>query len=197
MNTIRIILVSVFIGITVCCLSGCDGNGKREKENQTAKEQAIKDNQKKIEAARLKKIDRLRIEIGGQLYVLAFIYAGITLLGPTILEKTRKIVTKQFKISKDNQIVLAVSLYSLIVMVAIFFAFNNPNLIPVQQGVLILLAASCYPFLAHIIPSIKTEDKVRMKAALTQIKSLFFIIVVFYIIFRFISPEGFGQIMLG
>jgi hypothetical protein len=118
------------------------------------------------------------------------------LIGPSATEKTREIVAAKFKLSKQNQVMIANLLYWFGVVVVLLLSLFNTHLQTVKLSVFLLLGASAYPFFVHVLPSIETKDKTRMKAAIGQVKSFFTLIFIFYVILKVLSPEGFGEIAI-
>jgi hypothetical protein len=167
-------------------LTGCPPS--EEKIKQEVKHQ--------IEQQRVEKLSQLRDRISSSFLLGAIIYVCITLVGPSVAEGVRGSVAKQLNWSKSGQVYFAKFAYwATIVIVGIVSLFNQ-HLSSMKPAVWLLLGASAYPFFVHVIPSIEAEDKARRKSAMGQVKSLLMLIFIFYVVLRFLSPEGFGEIKL-
>lgn len=123
-------------------------------------------------------------------------YVFITLVGPSVAEGARSAVAKQFNWAKSDQIDFAKVAYWGTIGSVLVFSFFNQHLSSMKPTVWLLLGATAYPFFIHVLPSIEADDKPRRKAAMGQIKSLLMLIFIFYVVLRFLSPDGFGEIKL-
>jgi hypothetical protein len=149
-----------------------------------------------IEQQRVEKLSDLRSGISSSFLFGTIVYVLITLVGPSVAEGARSTIAKQFNWSKNEQIVIAkVAYWGAIGSVAVF-SFFNQHLASMKPAVWLLLGATAYPFFIHVLPSIEDDDKPRRKAAMGQIKSLLMLIFIFYVVLRFLSPDGFGEIKL-
>lgn len=181
----RIILVFA-VCFAVFSLSSCYEDEARIESNQ----------KKKIEQARIVRLDELRSKLSSSFLLGALGYVCVGLLGPSATEGTRKFVADQFKMSKEDQISLATGIYWTVVGVIFLFSIFNRHLGPVRPAVWLLLGGTAYPFFVHVLPSLESGDKMRRKAAVGQMKSFFMLIFIFYIILRCLGPDGFGDIKL-
>jgi hypothetical protein len=138
------------------------------------------------------KLEEYRQRLNPQLLIGTIVYIFIILVGPSIAEGFQSTVVKKFDLSKSVQITTAKILYFSTIVVLFLISFADKYLSIMHKQVWLLLAATLYPFLVHFLPSIEADDKERRKAAVNQIKSLFMLIFVFYVISRLLSVDGFG-----
>jgi Na+/phosphate symporter len=150
----------------------------------------------KAERARIAKLSELRKQVSSAFLLGAIGFVCIGLLGPTVTEASRKYVAEQFRLSISDQVFLAKALYWSGISVVLVFSLFNAHLKNVQPAVWLLLGATAYPFFVHVIPSLEAGDKMQRKAAVAQIKSFLMLIFIFYVILRFLSPDGFGNIQM-
>lgn len=186
MTALRRIILVFAACFAVVNLTGCyeDGNN------------AVDTYKKQIEQARKTKLGELTSKLSSSFLLGALGYVCIGLLGPSATEGTRKFLAEQFKMSKENQISLATWIYWTVVVGVFVFSIFNQHLGAVRPAVWLLLGGTAYPFFVHVLPSLEAGDKLRRKAAVGQMKSFFMLIFIFYIILRFLSPDGFGDIKL-
>lgn len=184
--------LSRFILVFVACFAVISLTSCYEDE----KKEAIETYQKQVEQARNAKLGELRSKLSSSFLLGALGYVCIGLLGPSATEGTRKFVAEQFKMSKEDQISLATGIYWTVVGIIFVFSIFNRHLGTVRPAVWLLLGGTAYPFFVHVLPSLEAGDKMRRKAAVGQMKSFFMLIFIFYIILRFLSPDGFGDIKL-
>lgn len=147
-----------------------------------------------IEHQRIEKLHILRSQISSSFTLGSLVFICISFFGPTLAEKARASLAKQFHLSETDQVSIAKVLYWLAAGTVALMAVFNEQLGAVRQSVFLLLGATAYPFFVHVVPSIRTGDKLRRKAAVVQIKSFLMLIFIFYVILQFLSPEGFGRI---
>ena len=149
-----------------------------------------------LEQKRVEKLSELRSRISSSFLLGAVAYVFVTLVGPSVAERARSTAAKQFNWTKSDQIDLAKVAYWGIVGSVVVFSLFNQDLSSIQPAVWLLVGATAYPFFIHVLPSIEADDKPRRKAAMGQIKSLLMLIFIFYVVLRFLSPDGFGEIKL-
>jgi len=176
---------STLIAATVCCaallLTGCiDGDDERTK----------------AEEERRARLLEFRGQISSAFLLGAIGYVCIGLLGPTVAEASRRHVAEQLKLSASAQVSLAKGVYWSVICVLFLFSLFNAHLSTVKPAVWLLLGATAYPFFVHMLPSLKAGDILRRKAAVAQIKSFLMLIFIFYVILRFLIPDGFGPIQI-
>jgi magnesium-transporting ATPase (P-type) len=186
MNVMLRCFFCFFIILSIFCLAGCGDSD----------EELIEKYKNKIENDRIEKLSGLRSTLSSSFLLGAILYVCVVLIGPSATEKTREIVAAKFKLSKQNQVMIANLLYWFGVVVVLLLSLFNTHLQTVKLSVFLLLGASAYPFFVHVLPSIETKDKTRMKAAIGQVKSFFTLIFIFYVILKVLSPEGFGEIAI-
>ena len=142
------------------------------------------------------RIEEYGQRLNPQLLIGTIVYIFITLVGPSIAEGVQSTVVKKFNLSKSVQITTAKILYFSAIVGLFLLSFADKHLSKMNKQVWLLLAATLYPFLVHFLPSIEADDKDRRKAAVNQIKSLFMLIFVLYVIARLLRPDGLGVIRL-
>jgi hypothetical protein len=154
-------------------------------------EDGVKHVSERIQTAKNEAISNLRAEVQGRLILVSLIAVTLLFLGSSIAENTRSAIMQHFQLSREIQVKVAVILFILISMLLFLSSFVINELKLVQQGVWILVAGSALPFFWEYIPALEGGDKAGRKAALSKIKSLLFIIIVYWIVFRLLSTEGF------
>lgn len=184
---VRRLAITIAIGLSVFAVTGCF---------EGLKDDAIKDYQRQVEAARVAKLIELRGRLSSSFFIGAIGYVCIGLLGPTVAERFRRVVAEKFKMSTKDQVALAKGAYWTVIVVVLLFSLFNHHLGTVRPAVWLLLGGTAYPFFVHVIPSLELNDKMRRKAAVGQIKSFLMLIFIFYVILRFLSPGGFGDIKI-
>lgn len=183
----------IFITLSFLCIVwGCAKSPPPADPIAIAKAEIIK----QMEYERNTKLEAIKEDLKEAFLLGTIIYVSIGLAGPAVAEGARKIVTQRFHLSPKAQIKLAASLYLAVMSSFFIFSILNKDLRTVIWPVILLLAATAYPFFIHVIPSIKTEEKMRRKAAVAQIKAFLMLILIFYIILKTLSPEGFGSIQM-
>ncbi len=148
------------------------------------------------DSERVQRLNELRERVSGSFFLGSLCYIAAAFAGPSVAEASRKAIADKFKMSIEDQVTFAKSVYWTVVGIVVLVSFFDDHLSDVKPAVWILLGASAYPFFAHVIPSLYTQDKMRRKAALAQIKTFFMLIFIFDVILRFLSPEGFGNLQL-
>jgi len=166
-------------------LTGCPGD-----------EEKIEAHDKAVAKARVEKLDQFRDKVRSSFLLGALGFVCISFFAPTIAEEGRKFAAKQFSLSDETQVKIAVRTYWAVVSSVALFSLLDKSLSTVFPAIFLLLGATAYPFFVHILPSIPAHDKMRRKAAMAQMKSFVMLIFIFYIILRFLSPDGFGDIQL-
>lgn len=183
----RNLIIALMLALAALALTGC---------YEEEKKKAVEDYQRQVEQVRVAKLHELRGRLSSSFFIGAIGYVCIGLLGPSLAEGTRKVVADQFKLSIEDQVSLAKGVYWTTVVIVVLFSFFNTHLGAVRPAVWLLLGGTAYPFFVHVIPSLEAADKLRRKAAIGQIKSFLMLIFIFYVILRFLSPDGFGDIKL-
>ena len=140
------------------------------------------------------RLAKMRDQVTTSFFVGSLIYVCVGLMGPTVSENARLWAASQFKLSSKNQIALAWLLYAVAIGLTLWITFKSEYLTPSWPSVIILLAGTFYSFLGEVIPSLRTGEVNRRKLGVGQIKSFFMLIAIFYVIMKFLSPEGLGDL---
>ena len=140
------------------------------------------------------KLSKMREQVTISFLVGAIVYVCAGLMGPTVSERGRQWAAEKFRLSTADQITAAYWIYGACVIATLVATVFSDHLRPTFMAVMILLAGTFYSFKCHVIPGLLKGDVNRRKMAVGQIKSFFMLIVIFYIIMKFLSPEGMGQI---
>jgi hypothetical protein len=148
------------------------------------------------ERERISRLTEIRSKFSAPCLLGALGFVCLTFLGPTVLEGARRTIAEKYNLSKSAQHEIALLLYLGIVAGILLMAFFNSHLSAVKPAIFLLIGATAYPFFIHVLPSIQTEDASRRKTAVAQIKSFVMLIFIFYVVLRFLSPDGFGAIQL-
>jgi hypothetical protein len=177
MNVARIFLFASSLMLVAGSLAGC-GGGESTVE--------------RAERLRREQLAQEYSQWSGIAFLFAAIYVAVILLGPSVIEWSRGQIVRHFNWSKETQIEMAQWIYFGITATIGIGTLISPHLWAIKLAVVILVGATLQPFFNGIVPSIETNDKQRRKAAVAQIKSLWMLILVFYIILRLKTPEGFS-----
>jgi hypothetical protein len=140
------------------------------------------------------RLSKMREQVTISFFVGAIVYVCAGLLGPSVTERGRLWAAEKFKLSTNDQITFAYWIYGALVVGTLVVTGISEHLRPTFMAVIVLLGGTFYSFKCHVIPGLQTGDVNRRKMAVGQIKSFFMLIVIFYIIMKFLSPEGMGQI---
>lgn len=183
MRVLSVIVLLLFATVGIC-------SGMTRPPQPPSKEEILKSE----DAKRRERAVVLQEQIGGALAVPVYVFIAVTLLGGLVVEQTRSYVVRQFRMTpseiSDVAIKTYLSLNGLILLILLF----SENLHKVAIPLLSLMVATVYPFIVTLLPAIEAGDKGQIKVALNQIKSLYMVIFVLYIIMRVLSPDGLGPL---
>ncbi len=183
---------SFLVILTVCSfailLGGCIPEGGLRPPSSVIKE---------LEAQRQQYLETLKAEARTTFLFASLTTILVTFFGHSVVEAMRRFGVACFKLSTEAQAGLAKSIYGLICAAALIPALFDSGCSPIRSSVIILVAASCVPFYRIYLPGIYGEDPRERRAALGQLKTFFLLIAVFFIIMKFLSPEGIGDLSLG
>jgi len=190
-------IVGLFLALALlaACGGSSGGNPITEAYRSGFKEgyvKALQDQKDKVAEG----LDKARQEISGKLILAALIAVVGVLFGPAATEALRTRVVNTFKLTLEQQVSLAHWLFWLIVVGCSAATFFVGELILVRPAVYILLAGAIFAFLRHLLPSIQEDDKPARKQSIAKIKSLLFLILVFYILLSILSDRGFLNITI-
>ncbi len=136
-------------------------------------------------------LEKARGDISGHLILASLIAVFGVLLGPAFAEWMRTQVVNTFTLTIPEQVGLAHWLFWLTVAGGVIATFTIAELRLVRPAVYILIAGAVFSFLSQLLPAINQDDKAARKQAVAKIKSLLFLILVFYILLSILSERGF------
>ena len=123
-----------------------------------------------------------------------FLFIAITLLGGFVVEQARAIVVDKFHFTPSDLQDLVIKAYGALNGFVLLSLLVSENLHKVAIPILSLMVATVYPFFVILLPSLETGEKGQIKVALNQLKSLYMVIFVLYVIMRILSPAGLGPL---
>jgi uncharacterized membrane protein YwzB len=180
-----------YVMLCAALITGCGSPGADpSKIYKQGFEDGVKYVTDQIRTAKEEAVSKLRGEVRGRLIFVSLLAVALVLLGPTIAENARSAIMQQFQLSKKAQVEIASTIFILISLSLFLASFFMEELRMVQQGVWILVGGSALPFFGEYVPALQGDDKVRRKAALSKVKSLLFIILVYWFVFRLLSADG-------
>jgi len=173
----------IVLGFLAFALMGCGGESEAERD-------------KKRETARIVKLETMRANLKFAFVLGALGYLCVGLIGPKVAEGSRALVANRFQLSTGKQVLFAKCIYWTVVIVVLIASLVNVHLKEIKMAVWLLLAGTAYPFFVDLLPSLESGDKTRRKAALGLIKSFLMLIVVFFVVLKFLHPDGFAGLKI-
>lgn len=170
----------IVLGFLAFALMGCGGESEAERD----------------ETARIVKLETMRANLKFAFVLGALGYLCVGLIGPKVAEGSRALVANRFQLSTGKQVLFAKCIYWTVVIVVLIASLVNVHLKEIEMAVWLLLAGTAYPFFVDLLPSLESGDKTRRKAALGLIKSFLMLIVVFFVVLKFLDPDGFAGLKI-
>lgn len=156
MNVLQRIILVIFITFSIFSLAGCQSEADKKND--------------------------LMAQVSFTFFLGTIIYACAVFFGPSIAERARKRISDQFKLSKQDQIAFAKWLYWIGTLMTLILAYIfMPYFEKVLPIMLMLFGSTLYPFYVNVIGGIKTENQLKIKNGLVQIKSFVVLIIVLYV----------------
>jgi uncharacterized membrane protein len=134
------------------------------------------------------------MQVKSLLFLASIFFVLGTLFGPGIMEWIRARVASHFRLSQGTQIQIAGWSYGLLVASIVLATVMIDELNQIWMAVAVLFLGTLLPFFTEVLPGIERENPEQRKSGASKIKSMLFLIAVFYIILTLLSPEGFGPL---
>ncbi len=192
-------IIPVAIILLVLAVTSC-GPSEDEIGNavQTAYRQGLAEGARKAVAEITNSGDSfrggLRAKMEDRLIAFSIVAVLLSLVGANIADWFRVEISGMFHLSVQQQLVIVKWVYGIIVagLVVVGMSADTAAFWPLG----ILLGGSVIPFWEYL-SALRAGDKVRMKIAVSKVKSLLFLALVVVIIFRILGDSGVFGLRIG
>lgn len=136
----------------------------------------------------------LRAKMKSRLIAFSIVAVLLSLIGANIADWLRTEISGMFHLSVQQQLVLARWMYGILCagLMTVGVSADTASFWPQA----ILLVGSAIPFWEYL-EALRAGDKVRMKIAVSKVKSLLFLALVIVIIYRVLGDNGIFGLRIG
>ena len=136
----------------------------------------------------------LRDKMEGRLIAFSIVAVLLSLVGANIADWLRTEISGMFNLTVQQQLVIAKWVYGIMAagLMVVGLSADTASLWPLA----ILLVGSVIPFWEYV-EALMAGDKIRMKMAISKVKSLMFLSLVIVIIYRVLGDSGVFGLRIG